>query len=61
MKRIGLIAVMATVVSLLSSCEVIEGIFKAGVWYYHCRSGGGIDYMVDFKIFWWQPSIILST
>jgi cytosine/uracil/thiamine/allantoin permease len=32
MKRIGLIAVMATVVSLLSSCEVIEGIFKAGVW-----------------------------
>lgn len=32
MKRIGLIALMATVVSLLSSCEVIEGIFKAGVW-----------------------------
>lgn len=32
MKRIGLIAVIATVVSLLSSCEVIEGIFKAGVW-----------------------------
>ncbi|MGN0001898.1 MAG: hypothetical protein ACI35V_00560 [Sphingobacterium composti] len=32
MKRISLVALMATFISLLSSCEVIGGIFKAGVW-----------------------------
>lgn len=32
MKRISLIALVATIATLLSSCEVIGGIFKAGVW-----------------------------
>lgn len=32
MKRTSLIALMLTMVTLLSSCEVIGGIFKAGVW-----------------------------
>lgn len=32
MKRTSLIALMITMVTLLSSCEVIGGIFKAGVW-----------------------------
>lgn len=32
MKRIGLFATILTTITLLSSCEVIEGIFKAGMW-----------------------------
>lgn len=32
MKRISLVALIVTFVTLLSSCEVIGGIFKAGVW-----------------------------
>mgnify|MGYP006878625406 CR=1 FL=1 len=32
MKRTSLMALMITMVTLLSSCEVIGGIFKAGVW-----------------------------
>jgi hypothetical protein len=32
MKRIGLLATMLSTITLLSSCEVIGGIFKAGVW-----------------------------
>ena len=32
MKRIGLITTIVLAVTMLSSCEVIGGIFKAGVW-----------------------------
>lgn len=32
MKRIGLFATILSVITLLSSCEVIGGIFKAGMW-----------------------------
>lgn len=32
MKRIGLLAAIFSTITLLSSCEVIGGIFKAGVW-----------------------------
>lgn len=32
MKRTSLMSLMITMVTLLSSCEVIGGIFKAGVW-----------------------------
>ncbi|MCA5004231.1 hypothetical protein [Sphingobacterium bovistauri] len=32
MKRIGLLATILSTITLLSSCEVIGGIFKAGVW-----------------------------
>ncbi|WP_188347319.1 hypothetical protein [Sphingobacterium cavernae] len=32
MKRIGLLAAILSTITLLSSCEVIGGIFKAGMW-----------------------------
>ena len=32
MKKYSVLAVLALVVTTLSSCELIEGIFKAGVW-----------------------------
>lgn len=32
MERISLVALIVSCVTLLSSCEVIGGIFKAGVW-----------------------------
>jgi len=32
MKRIGLLATILSTITLLSSCEVIGGIFKAGIW-----------------------------
>ena len=32
MKRIGLLAAILSSITLLSSCEVIGGIFKAGMW-----------------------------
>jgi ABC-type enterobactin transport system permease subunit len=32
MKRIGLLTAIFSTITLLSSCEVIGGIFKAGVW-----------------------------
>jgi hypothetical protein len=32
MRRFNLVALLASVTLLLSSCEVIGGIFKAGMW-----------------------------
>lgn len=32
MKKYSILAILALVVTTLSSCELIEGIFKAGVW-----------------------------
>ena len=32
MKRIGLLATILSTITLFSSCEVIGGIFKAGMW-----------------------------
>lgn len=32
MKKYSVIAALALVVTTLSSCELVEGIFKAGVW-----------------------------
>jgi len=32
MKRIGLLTAILSTITLLSSCEVIGGIFKAGMW-----------------------------
>jgi cytosine/uracil/thiamine/allantoin permease len=32
MKKYSLIAIIALISTTLSSCELVEGIFKAGVW-----------------------------
>jgi cytosine/uracil/thiamine/allantoin permease len=32
MKKYSILTVLALVVTTLSSCELVEGIFKAGVW-----------------------------
>ncbi|MDQ7947697.1 MAG: hypothetical protein REI78_11005 [Pedobacter sp.] len=32
MKKYSVLAVLALMVTTLSSCELVEGIFKAGVW-----------------------------
>lgn len=32
MKRLNIIALLASTTMLLTSCEVVKGIFKAGLW-----------------------------
>lgn len=32
MKKISIVGMLALIATTLSSCELIEGIFKAGVW-----------------------------
>lgn len=32
MKKYSIIAAFALIITTLSSCELVEGIFKAGVW-----------------------------
>ncbi|MCI0921016.1 hypothetical protein [Sphingobacterium rhinopitheci] len=54
MKRIGLITLMGTFISLLTSCEVIGTIFKAGVW------AGIIMVIIVFALIIWLISKFMN-